>query len=298
MAAVTEADLADVRARRDAVAAEAGEAVYDAVMQLDPTDVAALRDACIELMEQVLGPSCDMAAQAGADWYDLVREKSFGRPLGAVADAGRNPAATAGAVRAMVQSVVDGKPMEEFARALKGRASYEVQKSFSDSVTSNGDRDRIKPRWARVTQGTHDCPFCVMLASRGFVYHSATTAVDHYHDNCDCVATPGFTGTVVEGYDPDALYEKYQEWSKDHTIRQSKDRKPSQRRKEPWATVPQAVEHLRQCSGVIELEEQAERVMSWLLRKYGKDEAALKRHIVEIQATARRLHAELAVKSL
>lgn len=63
-------------------------------------------------------------------------------------------------------------------------------------------------RWARVPTGAETCAFCLMLASRGFVYGSAETAGEmrKFHGHCDCVAV---AGDSPEGYDPDALYEVY-----------------------------------------------------------------------------------------
>ena len=65
-------------------------------------------------------------------------------------------------------------------------------------------------RFARVPNGP-SCGFCIMLASRGFVYASAETAGEFkkYHDSCDCRIIAGTKGTKVVGYDPDALYERY-----------------------------------------------------------------------------------------
>jgi hypothetical protein len=49
--------------------------------------------------------------------------------------------------------------------------------------------------WARVLTGARSCYFCAMLASRGPVYTSETSAlyrggerVDKFHDACDCLA--------------------------------------------------------------------------------------------------------------
>lgn len=77
-------------------------------------------------------------------------------------------------------------------------------------------------RYARVPTGAETCPFCIMLASRGFVYHSEAAA-RHAHSGCNCVVVPCFdsyyAGTsrrfsasaVIEGYDLDGLYRKYVE---------------------------------------------------------------------------------------
>lgn len=47
----------------------------------------------------------------------------------------------------------------------------------------------------------------MMLAGRGFIYHSETSAHGAHgvHRKCDCVVLPGKKGsTAIEGYDPKA----------------------------------------------------------------------------------------------
>lgn len=52
-----------------------------------------------------------------------------------------------------------------------------------------------------------------LVANRGFVYHSDTTADtgDHCHANCGCRIVPGFEVMEVEGYDPNGLYARYKD---------------------------------------------------------------------------------------
>ena len=50
-------------------------------------------------------------------------------------------------------------------------------------------------RWARIPTGDYTCPFCIVLASRGAVYHESYTAQGFDHENCDCL--------IVPVYDPD-----------------------------------------------------------------------------------------------
>lgn len=77
-----------------------------------------------------------------------------------------------------------------------------------------------KARFARIPQGDKTCAFCMMLASRGFVYISQESAggdewhgtdMDHYHAYCDCLVVSAFSNdAAVEGYDPTELYRMYQ----------------------------------------------------------------------------------------
>jgi len=70
--------------------------------------------------------------------------------------------------------------------------------------------------WARVPSGSETCAWCIMLASRGAVYHSAELAKlgtngKKYHGFCDCVPTVVKSASdYPEGYDPDALYGQYE----------------------------------------------------------------------------------------
>ncbi|MCF0121682.1 MAG: hypothetical protein HUJ74_00360 [Lachnospiraceae bacterium] len=71
---------------------------------------------------------------------------------------------------------------------------------------------RSKIRYARIPRDGKLCEFCLMLASRGFVYRSAKTAGgngNHYHPNCRCTVIPGTKYTEIAGYDPDKLYMKW-----------------------------------------------------------------------------------------
>lgn len=83
-------------------------------------------------------------------------------------------------------------------------------------------------RWARVPQGEETCDFCLMLASRGFVYISEASAQGyegHVHRGCDCIVVPGVghyepgasvewqQDTVLEGYDADAMYDLWKTWA-------------------------------------------------------------------------------------
>lgn len=298
MYAVSAADLADVRSILNAISAEAGDLIYEAVIQLDFTDIAAAREACIEIMEQVLGPLADLAAEVGVDWYNLVREQSTGKPLGdGLAAPARNPAATEGAVRALIQSVVEGKSVEKFAEALKRRADYEVKKAFGDSVSAKGRNDPMKPRWARVPQGD-TCLFCIMLASRGFVYHSKAKALDHYHENCDCIVTPGFPGTSVEGYNLEALQAKYADeiadkarvWSQKSTAKRRAARTK-------YANFDAATKALAEAKSIEELQERSVDVFRWLNTKY-TGQKLLKRGAAKFNAAYAKRAKELTLESL
>ena len=102
-------------------------------------------------------------------------------------------------------------PEEAVRRRVGDLASAQVKRMANRTMTRNALRDGV--RYARVPTGAETCGWCLMLASRGFVYASEKTAgaTDHYHNDCDCKIMPEFGDTEVEGYDPDALYDVYSE---------------------------------------------------------------------------------------
>ncbi|NEG96004.1 hypothetical protein GFD17_04360 [Bifidobacterium sp. SMB2] len=82
--------------------------------------------------------------------------------------------------------------MQWAADMVRASARYTMERNLADDPTS--------PRWARVTGGAKPCAFCVMLAGRGFVYHSEETAKlgGSFHDgHCHCTAIPGWKDDVL-----------------------------------------------------------------------------------------------------
>lgn len=209
------------------LSADAQKRLADDLAKIDFTaDVATVRDAIIDRMEFYCGPYADMAAILAAEFYDGLRELSVGKKLGALAESGREPIATEKAVRGIMQDVVEGKAAEAVVRKLLDRTDYEIKKSAGECIYRNGKRDPLKPRYARVPSGAETCRFCIMLASRGFVYRTKESAGEgnHYHANCDCRIVPGFDWeTTVAGYDPDALYDQWKHPEKYPELREARN---------------------------------------------------------------------------
>lgn len=93
--------------------------------------------------------------------------------------------------------------------AVRGLARDQVRRAANRTMRHNAARDGRG--YARVPMGGEACGFCIMLASRGFVYRSAQTAGEgnHYHSDCRCKVIPGFGGMTVEGYDPSEYARRY-----------------------------------------------------------------------------------------
>lgn len=178
--------------------------------RVDWSDVADARQLVVEAVQMVLANATELAAQASADFYDASRELCVGEPMGAVAASGYEPDATDGAIRSFVRFVVDDGNVEQFNDQVLQRIDYEVKLSAANSTLENGRRDPRKPKFARVPTGAETCQFCLMLASRGFVYRTESTAsMGHVHSDCDCRICAGWDGDTVDGYDPDAYYRQW-----------------------------------------------------------------------------------------
>lgn len=206
MATIPRAALDYLSAQVNRISADACARVLAILARIEwtPDNIAQGRELVMQALRSVLPAYTSMAAQASADFYDSARMLSIGEAMGAEAISGYNPAAMDGAVRAFVQKIVDGKPKETFDNLVLSRVDYEMRRAANYCVVANGQRDPLKPKYARVPSGAETCSFCLMLASRGFVYRSAEAA-SHAHAGCDCRVVPGFPGMEVEGYDPDAL---------------------------------------------------------------------------------------------
>ena len=176
-----------------------------------PENIAQCRDLVIQALAAVMPTYTTMAAQASADFYDAARELVVGEKMGAKAISAYDEAKTAGAVRAFVRFVVDGR-VETFNEQVLQRVDYEMKLSAANSTIENGRRDKRKPRYARVPTGAETCDFCLMLASRGFVYNSQSTAsMGHVHSGCDCRIIAGWDGMEVDDYDPRSIYDRWQD---------------------------------------------------------------------------------------
>ena len=176
-----------------------------------PENIAQCRDLVIQALAAVMPTYTTMAAQASADFYDAARELVVGEKMGARAISDFDMRKTEGAVRGFVRFVLRDD-VQTFNDQVLQRIDYEMKRSANMSVVENGRRDPKKVRYARVPTGAETCDFCLMLASRGFVYQSEGTAsASHCHSSCDCRVTPGWDGMEVEDYDPRSIYDRWQD---------------------------------------------------------------------------------------
>lgn len=210
MAQIPRAALDYLTKEINGISADAKAKVLRVLKELDWNDVPACRDAVVDVVNAVLDNYGLSAGQAAADFFDVAREIAVGEKLGATAVADRDAAATEGAIRAFVDKV-NGGDYDAFERLVLSRVGYEIKRAAGTTMMENAARDPLSPRFARVPSGGETCKFCLMLAGRGFVYHSKKTAGEfgHYHDNCDCRIVASWDNDGVEGYDPTAYHNEW-----------------------------------------------------------------------------------------
>lgn len=94
--------------------------------------------------------------------------------------------------------IVDRERFESDLAQFVGRIINDRSKHY---VERYGERDYMRPRFARVPSGLETCAYCYALAGLGFQYKSAATARQHGHSGCDCAIVPSWGGSGAEGYD-------------------------------------------------------------------------------------------------
>lgn len=169
-------------------------------------DVAGMRNLAIEVIQDATGVYGDRAQTTAADLFDEIMEidgvDATAQLFDDLIDHGR----TEGKVRYYARKLVDGDSAG-FAADASDLAAYYVHRSAWENLVRNCDLSHV--RWARVPTGRETCPYCLMLASRGFVYHTRDTASHGKHRGCDCVIVPGNKDSTIEGYDPDECLSRY-----------------------------------------------------------------------------------------
>lgn len=194
-----------------------GDSAYDLASRLVSSYIGAFPDAsvsearafAVESVTDVVSAYGDAVATCAADLYDQMAESAGVELAPAVLDTSDVAGFIEKEIRYQARLLVDGD-ISGFAEAVAKKAKYQTQRRANSTMMRNAERDGL--RYARVPMGAETCTFCMMLASRGFVYKSAKTAGEgvHYHDGCRCKVVPSFSrrgkATTVEGYDPNALY--------------------------------------------------------------------------------------------
>lgn len=205
-----------VRDAMDKLSSDMRSKIVEVIERVGADGEDALRLAILEELAPVLEAADALAAEMAAAVFNGWRYQALGLTMDTVTET----AYSAGKIEAMANTAAkkarEGATAEELVDIVYGRGAYDLRRSYGQTMISNVRRDPTKPRFARVPGRSEHysdgCPFCRMLASRDFVYHSRKTAgdFDHYHPDCTCQVVSSWDDKPeVDGYDPDAYYDEY-----------------------------------------------------------------------------------------
>ena len=177
--------------------------------------VAEKREAAKLIMDGYIQGYDDIAAEFAAEWYDHRAQKSGVALDQAITMTTYKPESVDDVARYQAKKLAKGGDAE-FAKACGEYARNDAFLSLNETIIANVGRDKDRgARFARVPTGFETCTFCLMLASRGAVYHTRKSAGEwkHFHRGCDCKVVPSFEddpyAEVVEGVKPRELQERY-----------------------------------------------------------------------------------------
>lgn len=148
------------------------------------------------------------AASLAAQWYDAQGKAAGMRLDRAVTSVAFDEATVERVAHYQAQKLEDGD-IPGFVEMCSELVGNDAVRSLNATIMRNAARDKRKGvKFARVTSGRNTCPWCLMLAGRGAVYHTRESAgaMGQFHRHCSCKIVPSFSGdryeVLVEGHDP------------------------------------------------------------------------------------------------
>lgn len=199
----------------DGIAALVERDLLDFLGALDFGRPEAVQAALFDYVPVLVSEYGDVAATVAADWFDEVRAEEgvrgrFRAPLAPTVPAEQVNSRLGYATRVSGPLWLgDSATLTAFLGMMANE--YALQPG-RDTVMEAAHKDNAA--YARVPE-PGACKFCLMLASRGFVYSKSTVGDSKkFHGKCRCNAMPVWDETrarVEYGYDPDALYDLYRE---------------------------------------------------------------------------------------
>lgn len=96
-------------------------------------------------------------------------------------------------VRAVRRGLTASQATERALSSVAGAVGRHVLDGGRDTIVQTVHTDTSARGWERITDGD-PCAFCAMLAGRGAVYTSKSTAGFQPHDRCGCSPEPTFDG--------------------------------------------------------------------------------------------------------
>lgn len=191
--------------------------LWDLVAKTDfnggPQAIKEFRSAVIDIVKAIEDTYGLSSASVGSMFYDWIMSE-VELPTSSVDFHAANDEQIKKSVHYWMKDIASDTPdPDKFVAGILSfveRTVYHASDIYIADAAKHAYQDGIKIKFARVPTGP-TCPFCIMLASRGFVYATPETAGEfkQYHDKCDCRIIAGYDGLQVEGYDYEKMYEHY-----------------------------------------------------------------------------------------
>lgn len=195
------------------------------VNSLDQSDAVALREALLELLPGLVQPYLEGSADLAAVWYEELRNQTERARFQAVTAGAELNGEQLSVMTRRAMAPLFGQSDSTVFSLLTGSVQRLIANAGRDTIRTNVMQDRIRVGYGRIPK-PGCCSFCSMLASRGAVYNSASSAGavagrgmelgstdgrrggqargiqargnqslgDRFHDNCKCVVAPVFVG--------------------------------------------------------------------------------------------------------
>jgi hypothetical protein len=167
----------------------------------------------------------DKSSRLAAAYYQAIRTTEAGPAVAPFAALLAPPAPAKGVATSLLvtgpvsirSALAKGMRYEKVIETAQARAASAGMRWALDggrtTIVDTVRADPVATGWARVTSG-NPCGFCVMLASRGYVY-GADSVDFEAHDHCMCAAEPRFEGNDA------ALPDASQQWADAYQVAQA-----------------------------------------------------------------------------
>lgn len=206
MPAPTYDDIWQYARQVQAVSQEARDAFILATRNLDFDDWANAAEQLRNIITEIVDYYGLATSELGAQWYEYCRALGVGGEFSAIVEP-PNVAIVKSAANAEIDKLFNGTAdTEKVVSLLQDVVMDQVTRQARDTIVRNLGMETAVDNvgYARVPVGD-TCAFCIMLASRGFVYPSKKVAErsktgEKYHPNCNCVAVPFHKAETIPGY--------------------------------------------------------------------------------------------------
>lgn len=174
------------------------------------------KDVILEIAESLIREYGGAASLNAADFFE--RQTGIGNALASEwLDVESLDTSLRYAIATVRHDAIGESPLSAVNQNIQRQTKNHAHQTMIDNARKYG------VRFARVPRGLKTCAFCMMLASRGFVYATKETAgsMMQFHNDCDCQIIAGVED--IEGYDPESLQDQYLESRENSKGKSTKD---------------------------------------------------------------------------